>query len=156
MKTELNPETVGRMCLEKMHTSLERYPIAIDLVALGEASIQRRKVIIAIEGGEWVLMHYSMRNVEAARGHGYLVKGRKVFPIHAGRPRTGEFGAVMRSYEGECREKPLAEMSAREIFSAGRGFRSRKKVTEHVDRCAKTYIRTKRYGYNTITIKTRG
>ncbi len=117
--------------------------IDIDPCELGEYSIRRVSVLIALTGkiGDrmWKIVPYTKENIDKYFGHAYVVTGRKIRHI-GGKQRIGNIYDIMRQYEADWREGELEDghTNARnckygsDIFRAGMGCKTRPRVTSKV------------------------
>lgn len=116
--------------------------ICIDARELGEYSIQRVPVLVALTGSigrrEWRLVAYTHENIDKYFGHCYVVTGKKIRHI-GGRQRSGTLEEMMHQYEAEeFGRLEDGHTNARncyggsDIFRAGMGYKTRQKVTSKV------------------------
>lgn len=122
----LDSYKVGLMRLKEMHLSVDKFTQA-QINDIGISSIHRKKIVVGKEGGAWTVVSCSRENCAHFRHHGYVVHGRKVTPLF--KSVHGTVGEILDRYESMDRSKPLNMMKAEEVFNAGKGVRTRKKVS---------------------------
>lgn len=130
--------------------------ISFNATTLGEYSLRRKPILVALSKREWILVPYTRANVEKYRGHCRLVHGKKCIRIEFPH-NSGSIRSVLSKYESADLSAPLYAAKTDAIFSAGKGCRTRKKVTEKVreNGTVRLVTKTKRFGYTTIVCKGR-
>ena len=120
----LDPHKIGLMRLNEIGVSSSRFT-GKDIVHIGKCSINRKYIIVGKVGNEWVVVNYAREKVRDFRGHGYIIKGKKVIALQ--RNRRGSLEELMSAYECVDRSKSLDRMTADEMFREGMGKRTYKK-----------------------------
>lgn len=119
----LNPYEIGLMRIGEMCVSSSRFSRE-DIMRIGQCSIERNYIIVGRIGNDWVVMNYARNKVRDFKGHGYIVKGKKVIALQ--RSKQGSLQELMDAYECADHFKPLVKMTAEEIFNSAKGVRTRK------------------------------
>ena len=121
---------------------------------LGEYSLRRKPVLVALLRREWVLLPCTRANIEAHRGHCRIVHGKKCIRIEY-KHNSGSIVSVLSKYESADLSSPLEKATTDAIFGAGKGMRTRKKVTAKVreNGTVRSVIRERRFGHTTIVCK---
>lgn len=122
----LDSYEVGLMRLKEMHLSADKFALG-QINDIGINSIHRKKIVVGKEGSSWVVVNCTRENCTHFRHHGYVIHGRKVVPLF--REVRGSVAEILDKYESMDRSKPLNMMKADEVFNAGKGARTRKKVS---------------------------
>ena len=122
----LDSYKVGLMRLKEMHLSVDKFTQA-QINDIGISSIHRKKIVVGKEGDAWTVVSCSRENCAHFRHHGYVVHGSKVTPLF--KSVHGTVSEILDRYESMDRSKPLNMMKADEVFNAGKGVRTRKKVS---------------------------
>ena len=123
-RLSLDPRKIGLMRISEMGVSDSRFT-GEDIVRIGKCSIFRKYIIVGRVGNSWVVTDYAREKVRGFRGHGYIIKGKRVIALQHN--KRGSVEKLMGAYEGADRSKPLARMTADEVFREGMGKRFRKK-----------------------------
>ena len=154
---KLYAEEIGQRRLQELGLAVGHgITMSFNARELGEYSIRKKPVLVVLVGltanQQWVLMPCTKQNIEQHKGHCYLVKGRKVERIGY-KCFHGSIEHVMSQYESMDRSTPLKYAGATEIFRAGMGSRTRKKVTSKVREAGSvgTYIAVKRFKGSRLT-----
>ena len=156
-EVKLYADEIGQRRLQELALTVGHgVTMSFNARELGEYSIRKKPVLVVLVGltanQQWVLMPCTRQNIEQHRGHCYLVKGRKV--EHIGyKCFHGSIEHVMSQYEGMDRSTPLKYAKTGDIFRAGMGSRTRKKVTSKVREAGSvgTYIAVKRFKGSRLT-----
>ena len=119
----LDPCKIGLMRLKEMSVSDSRFTKE-SIIHIGKCSINRKYIIVGRVGNDWVVVDYAREKVHDFKGHGYVIKGKKVIPLQHN--KRGSIEGLMDAYECAERSKPIGKMTADDIFNACKGTRTRK------------------------------
>lgn len=120
----LDPYKIGLMRLNEMSVSDLRFTRE-QITHIGKCSINRKYIIVGKVGNSWTVVDYTRESTRDFRGHGYIIKGKKVIPLQHN--RRGSFEWLMSAYESADRSKPIERMTADDIFYTCMGKRTFKK-----------------------------
>jgi len=118
----LDPHEVGMMRLKEMQ--LPFHVLSAEQVErIGQCSIDRTYIMVVREGKTWTIVRYTREMVCKYRGHGYIIKGKKVIPLQHHKQGTLEELMVSYEHESDC---PLDVLDAEGLFHAFQGRRIHK------------------------------
>lgn len=128
-KDDLNPYGVGVMRLQEMSIAIENFS-ENDIIHIGYCSIHRIEVVLCRVGNSWGIrgrMQDQLNHFEQQMGYSghvrayWIVSGKKVMSLR--RHFNGTAEELMAAFNSRITDKPVSEMSAKEIFMAAKGKR---------------------------------
>ena len=120
----LDPHEIGLLRLSEMHVN-SAYFTKSEVTYIGQCSIDRKYIVVGKAGNHWAIEDCSKHSIRAYKGHGYIIKGKKIIALQ--QSKQGTIEELMSAYERLDRSKPLSQMRTDEIFSAGKGTKIRKR-----------------------------
>lgn len=121
-RTMLDPYQVGMMRVKEMGIASCKLD-DVQIAEIGKCSIERKHIMVVREGKVWNVIQLTSTNVKAYKGHGYIIKGKRVIPLQ--HHKQGTLEELMQAYErgGDC---PLDVLDADGLFHAFQGRRIHK------------------------------
>lgn len=118
----LDPYEVGMERVREMMLSHNRLSEA-QIMEIGCCSIDRKFIMVVRDGKNWTIVNLTSANVKAYKGHGYIIKGKKVIPLQ--NHKQGTLEQLMDNFEcgGDVR---IDRLDAEGLFCSFQGRRIRK------------------------------
>lgn len=115
----LDPYEVGMERVREMMLPYNRLSEA-QVAEIGRSSIEHKHIMVVRDGKNWTIVSLTGANVRTYKGHGYIIKGKRVIALQ--HHKQGTLEQLMENYESV----PICRMDADGLFHAFKGQRTHK------------------------------
>lgn len=123
-RASLDPYKVGLMRLDDMGIKAERMS-ELSITEIGRASIERKPIMVLKMCVDWIVVPYSYDSFREFRGHGFVIRGKKVHKFSHSDHKNGTLDELMKAYEDNW-DTSLDSLDAEGLFNAFQGRRTHK------------------------------